>query len=72
MLSNKPKLQSQEVSFWQGVTRIRNDLWHVLLETWTELGELMQEVETHNSPECLGYLKVLNSKIGGASGFSKV
>ena len=24
-------------------------LWHVLLETWTELGELMQEEDTYNS-----------------------
>ena len=28
------------------------NLWHVLSETWTELGKQIQEEETHNSLEC--------------------
>ena len=44
---------SERASIQQGPPEkdIFIDLWYVLVETWTKLGELMLDEETHSSPE---------------------
>ena len=42
---------SQETFIKQGAMRILGNLWHVLLETWTELQKLRQLEEKQKSPK---------------------